>query len=246
MLPHYRRDAFNSGLRRVGYEIVDAHDRIDPDDLLVIWNRSGDNGLVADAYEAAGAQVIVVENGYIGADSNGHRLFAMSKWHHNGAGEWREGAPGRWMTQGIELSPWRSAGDRIVALPQRGIGAAGVAMPKTWPFEIRHRIAARTSRPFFLRNHPGKSGEEPHRDLLGAWAAVTWGSSAAIKAIVAGIPVFYDFDRWIGAPAALHGLDQIESPWMGDREPMLNRLAWAQWTLTEIESGESFEWLLAS
>jgi hypothetical protein len=75
---------------------------------------------------------------------------------------------------------------------------------------------------------------------------VTWGSGAGIKSIVAGIPVFHEMPNWIGAPAAKLGLDDIEQPFLGDRQPMLNRLAWAQWDLDEIASGEAISWVCRS
>lgn len=73
---------------------------------------------------------------------------------------------------------------------------------------------------------------------------VTWASGAAIKAIIEGIPVFYEFNDWIGAPAARYGIDDTENPFLGDRNPMLHRLSWAQWTAEEIASGEPFKCLL--
>lgn len=246
MLPSYRREVFDAGLRRLGYEMAGHIDRVEPDDLLIVWNRNGSNNEIAQGYLDAGARVIVAENGYIGTDAHGHRLYAMALDHHNGAGRWRVGDDDRWARLNIPLSSWRADGDRLVVLPQRGIGAPGVAMPTVWPFEIRTRLRRATERPFFFRDHPGKKGGDPYEDLDGAWAAVTWGSGAAIKAIIAGIPVFHDFDRWIGASAATRGVRDIESPWMGDRLPMLRRLAWAQWSAAEIESGEPFKWLLES
>ena len=58
-----------------------------------------------------------------------------------------------------------------------------------------------------------------------------------------GIPVFHDYKNWVGAPAASCSMD-LENPYLGDRSEMLHRLAWAQWTWDEIESGEAVKWLL--
>ena len=52
-----------------------------------------------------------------------------------------------------------------------------------------------------------------------------------------------DLKEWIGAPAATCNWD-IERPYLGDRDVMLHRLSWAQWTWDEISSGEAFKWLL--
>lgn len=242
----YRRDSFEGGLQRLGYR-PESRPKANPEpgDVLVLWNRKAEEERFAQRYERAGATVVVAENGYIGEAPGGGKLYALAMNHHNGAGTWREGGPERWDALGLELVPWRSDGEHVVILPQRGIGEQGVAMPQAWLNEVAADLPQMTHRRVRIRRHPGREKAEPYESLAGAWCAVTWGSGAAIKAIVAGIPVFHGLRAWIGAPAARESLD-IEAPWMGDRLPMLRRLAWAQHSLAEIESGEAFAWLLTS
>lgn len=244
--PNYRRDAIWAGLERRGFKCTaNVLRQPKPEDVLVIWNRYGGNQLVAGQYEAAGATVIVVENGWIGQDDRGLPHYAMCLKHHNGAGEWHVGDDDRWTRLNTTLSPWRSDGRHILVLPQRGIGPLGVGMPSNWVEDALGRLRAATKRLVRVRQHPGKTRPPLDPDFSGCWAAVTWGSGAAIKAIAAGIPVFYDMPNWIGGPAAVRGLDNIEQPFLGDRLPMLRRLAWAQWSVAEIRAGEPFKWLLA-
>ncbi|BCH33146.1 hypothetical protein MesoLjLc_50760 [Mesorhizobium sp. L-8-10] len=243
--PHYRKDAFHRGLERLGY--LTGHPPKQspaPHDVLLIWNRSLSNDMHARRYEAAGARVLVAENGFIGKDRRGHQLYALALGHHLGAGTWKEGPADRWAQLGIDLAPWRNGGEEIVILPQRGIGEPGVTMPKDWTGDVVRRIRAVTCRPVRVRPHPGRERTDPFEDLKNAWAAVTWASGAGIKALIAGVPMFHEMPSWIGAPAAKFGISDIESPFVGDRLPMLRRLAWAQWTVDEIESGEPFAWLL--
>lgn len=240
----YRREVFQSGLRRLGYEVVERPLSIpNSDDLLVMWNRSPHEEAYAQRYERAGAKLVVCENGYIGKDADGHKLFAMALNHHNGVGKWICGNLKRWT---YILSEWRTQGDFILLLPQRGIGERGVAMDRYWPQTVAKRLSSLTKRPIRVRPHPGIAKTDPYDALKGAWAAVTWGSGAAIKALYAGVPVFHELRQWIGAPAATYlekGVD-VERPFLGDRTPMFERLAWAQWSLKEIESGEAFACLL--
>jgi hypothetical protein len=263
--PLYRRDAFECGLKACGCTIEgDQHvGVVRPSDVLICWNRYARGDSLAGQFEQAGAAVIVAENGYLGASENAYakqfasvdmrpeaHLYALALNHHNGAGSWWIGAPGRWRTQGIVVSPWRQDGEHVLIVPQRGIGPAGVAMPKEWPQKTMRRLTAMTQREVRLRRHPGNSpAEKPlEADLDGAWCTVTWGSGAAIKAICAGVPVFTDWPKWIGAPAALplSGAD-IEMPLRDDaaREQMLDRLSWAQHTIAEITSGEPLRRLLS-
>jgi len=237
--PHYRLQVFTAGLQTHGYRVVkDRNTQPDADDLLLIWNRSPGDERIAKKYEAAGATILVTENGYIG------KTKALAKTHHAGAGEWYVGEHDRWAETGIPVSPWREDGDHLLILPQRSIGEIGVAMPRNWELLILNRLKRITNRPLHIRKHPGKNPTKPlEDDLRNAWAAVTWASGAGIKAICAGIPVFHDLKDWIGAPAATCTYD-IENPYLGDRSAMLHRLAWAQWTWEEIADGTAFKRLL--
>lgn len=259
----YRRDAFEAGMKACGYSLEgDRHiGTVRATDLLVIWNRYGRGDSLARQFELVGAAVIVAENGYVGASENAYakpfasvdqrpetHLYALALNHHNGAGRWHIGEPGRWRDQGIAVRPWREDGEHVLVLPQRGIGPAGVAMPRDWPQSAVRRLQAMTSRPVRLRGHPGNEpAVEPlEADLDGAWAAVTWGSGAALKAICAGVPTFCDWRQWIGSPAASVLRDSVEAPMRCHdcRERMLNRLAWAQSTVAEIATGEPIRRLL--
>jgi hypothetical protein len=239
--PHYRREAFASGLAKAGYSVTFDHRKPNPGDVLVIWNRYAHYDRLAKAFEAARASVLVVENGWVGDQKH----FAIARSHHNGAGTWVVGTEDRWSALDLALKPWRRDGEHILVLPQRGIGEDGVAMPAGWAASAYARLRQRTRRPIRVRPHPGR---EPHPpldpDFENCWAAVTWGSGAAIHAIVAGIPVFHELPKWIGGRAASFGIDRLEEPFLDDRRPMLERLAWAQWNEAEVAAGEPFRWLL--
>jgi len=243
--PHYRRDCFREGLHRLGFRVgFQPQKSVNSDDLLLIWNRNRYMDPVATMYEKAGATVVVAENGYIGQDPQGRQLYAIALSNHAGAGSWSVGSDDRWSRLGVSCKPWRRDGGKIVLLPQRGIGNPKYAMPKDWVRDVTARLRKVTDRPIVVREHPGKERSSPMPDLEGAWAAVTWASGAGIKAIIGGIPVFHEMGKWIGAPAAKSDIRDIENPFLGDRMPMLRRLAYAQWTLREIQTGEAFECLL--
>lgn len=235
---HYRRDLFQTGLERVGYRVSYDPFRPEPDDICVIWNRGGPNNDLARAFEKAGARAVVAENGYLGNHFAGRHWFALALGHHNGAGTWPDGGPERWDALGVEPEPWRSGRAQTVCLVQRGIGEPGVAMPRGW--------RAPDAR---LRRHPGKAAIDTlRRDLGDATAVCTWGSGAALRALLWGYPAYYAFERWIGAPAAVYysGKGPWPTPFRGDRLPMLRRLAWAMYTTDEIASGYAFDVLLGS
>ena len=241
---HYRADAFANGLRLNGFEVVEHLPDPGPSDLLLVWNRHGGNNHTAKRFEAAGARVLVAENGYLGKAWRDGKWFALALGHHCGAGTWPDGGPQRWDALGVELEPWRENGTHTLVLEQRGIGEPGIASPPGWADQMAIKLDCR------VRRHPGAG---PVRvtlrdDIAHVTQVVTWSSGAALLALLMGVPVFYAFPRWIGAPAARPLFELGHQPPLRDdaaRLAMFRRLAWAQWTLSEIESGEAFARLLA-
>lgn len=235
---HYRKDAFNQGLRAVGFEVVEALNRPNPDDLLVIWNRYGHFADEALRFERAGARVVVCENGYLGKDWLGDTWYAMALGHHSGAGKWAVCGDDRWDALGVDLKPWRE-GKEVVILGQRGIGEPGIAAPRGWAEDLK--IPGR------IRLHPGTGPCIPlEKDLANASCVVTWNSGAALQALLMGVPVFYGFKKWIGAEAGRPLSEFKEGPLYGSRLSMFRRLIWAQWRISEIKSGLAFKTLCES
>jgi len=240
---HYRREAFDAGLQANGFRL--AHQLLDPDpdDLLLVWNRHGGYNDTALRFEAAGARVVVAENGYLGKGWLGGKWFALALGHHSGAGTWPDGGPQRWNALGVELAPWKLDGVQNLVLEQRGIGEPGIASPRGWTSWVAQRVHGR------IRRHPGATAPQVPlvADLADVQQCFTWNSGAALLALMHGVPVFYDCPTWIGAGAALPLAE------FGKQEPrrddaarlaMFCRMIWAQWSLDEIRSGEAFERLL--
>lgn len=220
-----RLQAFRVGLERHGFSVKSGMtDKPGPQDVFVTWNRIRDANRVADRF----SRVLVAENAAWGNGFIGRHWVSLAMDRHNTAGMFPVGGSERWDRLGFELDPWRREGETVI-LPQRGIGSAPTAMPKEWTASAVERFGGR------VRRHPGQGPAKPLRvDLEGCGRVVTWGSGAAVQALMWGIPVVSDMPDWIGRQ------DNTDA----SRLDMFRRLAWAQWTLDEIASGEPFERLL--
>lgn len=239
----YRRAAFVSGLRNAGFEVIPSIRNPDADDVLVIWNRYGSNDKLAETYAREGAKVIVVENGYLGKSWLNDRWFAMAIGQHAGGGDWIVGGPERWDDLNVIPTPWRQSGKETLILAQRGIGSPSVRSPENWANNIQRKIGGR------VRPHPGKNPPKISldADLANASCVVTWASTAALTALLSGVPVWYEYSKWIGAGAARHLSEwKTAEPNRDDEQrlTMFRRLVWAMWRISEIESGAAFKHLL--
>lgn len=238
---HYRREAFDDGLRAAGFKVVSNLPKPEKGDILCIWNRYGRFAAEAKEFERRGATVLVAENGYLGKGWLGGEWFSLTAGHHGGAGRWPDGGPERWDSWGVELAPWRTGGTETVIFGQRGIGEPGVRSPGGWADATRHKYGGR------IRPHPGTRPCVPlASDLKNARQALTWNSGAAVLALLMGIPVWCDYPKWIGAEAAKPLAKWPGEPKRDDeaRLSVFRRMAWAQWTLDEIRTGEPIRRLL--
>jgi hypothetical protein len=258
--PWYRRQAFELGLKRMGFEVLrGAPLRASKGDVLLIWNRYGQYHEMALHFEKQGGTVLVAENGYLGADGTSpkfdvhpggpkpHHYYALSIGWHNGRGRQAEGGPERFAALGVKVKPWRTDED-ILICPNRSFGVGEQVMHPDWAIRVAERLKKVTKRPVRIRSHPGN--DEPKRklvdDLAGVGVMVIWSSSAGVHALVEGIAVISEAPHWICKDATFKSLQQLTVLGAGyaEREKALERMAWAQWTLAEIETGEPLRHLL--
>jgi hypothetical protein len=220
-----RIEALKKGFERLGFKVVHGLTSSPAaGDVLCTWNRIHQGETAARAFEAAGRPVLVVENAAWGNDFLGGRWLSLARSMHNTSGMFPEGGPERWDALNFELAKFRNSGETVI-LPQRGIGPAGVAMPRGWHSGKVGRV----------RLHPGThAARSLEEDLKNAGRVITWGSGAAVKALMWGIPVESHMPNWIGEQ------DNTDA----GRLAMFRRLAWAQWRLDELASGEPMKRLL--
>jgi len=188
-------------------------------------------------YLELGRPVLVIENGWL-SPIQGIRFYQIALDGWNGTGRFPAGDDRRWASWGVRLAPWRlRVSGTALVIGQRGHPSDRRTMPPGW-FEsfmpdCNRRIVRR----------PRAATRPLSADLEDADVVHTWSSNAASWAVVAGVPVVqHGPNLMVGELASKPG-EKIN---MGCREPVLERLAYAQWSAEEIETGEPFRRLLAA
>lgn len=249
--PHYRREAFEAGARAAGFQLVTSLSDPRADDIIITWNRYGATDAQARALEAAGGRVLVTENGYFGRDERGQKLYALHLGMLHGFGKWPRGGRERLDQLGLlpPFASWRTGGREVVVLAQRGIGIDPVRASPGDAERVAWNVRRATDLPVRIRIHPGD--REPDvplaQDLAEALYVVTHTSAAGLHAMMLGVPCVTTAPWWLGLPAAMYVAP--DSPrWPraahelarddGHRLATLERIAWAQWTVDEISTGE--------
>lgn len=229
-LRYEKQPLFAEGLKRLGYSIDPGVTYSPRDgDVLVTWNRIHEGDKAARVFSDLGLPVIVAENATWGNDFCGERWYTLALDFHNVAGKFPILGNERWDSLNVELAEIRQEGETII-LPSRGIGPTVHRMPSNWPERMRAQYPHARIRP-----HPGqRQAVELIADIRNCDRVVTWGSGAAVKALMWGCKVESHMPDWIGACE-----DTAE-----DRLRMLRELSWGQARLSEIASGEAFQRLL--
>jgi len=209
-------------------------------------------------YLAAGKTVVFVDMGYWGRRQGG-RFVGYHKVTINGRhpGPYlmkRTRDPSRIMRLGVNPLPWQAPGKHIIVAGMSDKSAESYGLrPEEWERWAVAEIRKHTKRPIHYRPKPSWRGARPiagsefhaarassdatAQTFVDCHAVVTHHSNIAIDALVHGVPAFC----WDGAATcmSLQDLAQIDTPLRPDnREQWLANLAWCQWTVGEMASGE--------
>jgi len=229
--PFYRREAFETGLKRHGYTF--ERDWFVPesrDDLMVLWNlKAGEEESLARTFERRGGTVLVVENGYLQRVDKTH--YAISTHGHNGSGWFPfDSGENRFARLGFPIYPrGHFGGKEILVIAQRGIGSSLMRSPPGWAETTARSCHGR------VRPHPGvlRPRVPIADDLAKAHTCMIWSSACGVLALTMGMTVTYSAPRWICEDAT--GL-----PNDSQRQHALNKMAHGQWAVSEIAAGTPF------
>ena len=157
----------------------------------------------------------------------------------------------------IDLRPWRQQGQHILICLQRdgGWSMRGLNVMQ-WLHQTIDEIQKRSKRLIIVRAHPGDRRSKDYLklnrpgvmisrnslfldDLHNAWAVITYNSSPGVAAVIEGVPVFVTDPTPENSQAfevANTTLENIEDPWMPDREHWIRKTSMSHFSFRDLES----------
>jgi hypothetical protein len=252
-------DAFEDSLLKAGHtvEYDDMHS-----DVAVIWSvlfqgKMAGNKPIWDYYRKTNRNVIVLEVGSINRNItwrvglNGINRDSYYNSYNCNAD--------RATSLGLTLKEWRNNGEYILICCQHDKSLQWRGKPETtvWLLEQIEQIRKYTDRPIIIRPHPRcslKPFNQPKNVVIqdpkkvtgtydsydlnfsNIWLTVNYSSNPGIESIINGVPVYTDAIS-LAYDVSIKELSNIETPLMPDRQSWLNRYAWTEFTLDEIQQG---------
>jgi hypothetical protein len=178
-----------------------------------------------------------------GPNYNANRLHLVSSSWDQSNGEALSGPKrpaDRWLGLGIELLPWTDRDGYTLILGQL---PGDLAVPDNYTSVLMGMRKAASEHYGKVRMRPHPLVEVQQRslsdDLGGAERAITWCSTSAVEAVIAGVPTITFHPSAIAWPVTSHALG--DPPYLGERDQWCYDLAYRQWSLEALANGEAWE-----
>lgn len=252
---HIWEEAFAEGLEKHGIQAIrhTIGDRPRDLDCGVIWGVH--NKSLTDHFKAHDIDYIVLERGYIGD---------RTEWTScgfnglNGLGDFRNDDVGDERRHHVveHLQPVRkSKGSYILIMGQIASDASVKRIGfNKWLQKTYDEIKDTTDKKVYYRPHPLDTNAfipeglevingDFHDVIAKAYCVVTLNSNSGVDTLLAGVPVI-SMDRGsMVYDVTKHLISDIINPEMLQRDQWLNKIAYCQWTMKEIKSGATWEYL---
>lgn len=248
-------EAFVKGLQAHGEPSVTVTDRLSPRnmdaDLAVFWGHK--KTAVIDCQIERGKDYLVMERGYF---NNRYTFLSLGFNGLNGRAEFhnQDMPSDRWDKHGTHLAkPWRQRDGNHILLIGQVEGDAShrhLVDIKTWYEKTKLKLEMLQNKPVVFRPHP--LSLPPSRRIKGstilealehAHCVVLFNSNSAVDSVIAGVPVVAFDEGCMAWEVCGQKLEDVLNPPKPDRQQWFNNLAYCQWTLDEVESGEAWEHL---
>jgi hypothetical protein len=254
--------AFKTAIEKHGHSFV--LNEMDAD-VAVIWSmlwsgRMKQNKQVWEHYRNKNKPVIILEVGAL--DRNNLWKVAVNSIDSTGYFGPTNNSDSRKNKLKLFEKPWKRSQNIIIAC-QNSNSHLWNTMPsqELWIDHTVNQIKRFTDRPIIVRTHPRFPVNVKRADVIvqnpqkvsntydsydfenslkSAWALINHNSNPGIISAINGTPVFVNSSSLAFSVGNI-SFSQINNPQMPDRTQWLNDIAYTEWTLDEIESGEPLE-----
>lgn len=259
-------DAFAAGAKTHGDDVelralTPEKEVIDCDVAVMVGVKSRE---LYEAHWKAGVHVLMVDKGYIRARVDSP-VRQWEYWrlsldaHHPTRWLSRMQKPGdRWARFGLQFQPWREQGQHVLfaGSSEKYHNFYGLPHPTEYAKRTVKHLRKTTDRRIVYRPKPtwreavpvkGADFSKPPEYITGALqnahAMVTHGSNACFEAILAGVPCIVLGDA-VAKPISSTEIADVEQPRLAsdaERQQWFANLAYLQWNLREMASGEAWQ-----
>lgn len=161
-------------------------------------------------------------------DMNGYFRIVYNNLIHNGGGN---SPDDRLKKLNLNFVEQKNFGDNIILSEPSEI-MKKIYNAHNWVSDTKEIVKKFSDRNIIVHN---KFSKKPLDELLNnAWSFVSLQSTAGFKAMVRGIPAYFTETSLKN----INRIEEIENPKINYK--IFNNLAYGQWTLKEIESGEAW------
>ncbi len=161
-------------------------------------------------------------------DMNGYFRIVYNNFIHNGDGDYPDD---RLKKLKLNFLEQRKSGDEII-LSEPSDTMKKVYNVQDWVNKTKNIIKKFSDRKIIVHN---KFSKKPLNELLKtAWCFVSLQSTAGFNAMVNGTPAYFTEPSL----KSINRIEEIENPKINYK--IFNNLAYGQWTLKEIETGEAW------
>ncbi len=162
-------------------------------------------------------------------DMNGYFRIVYNNLIHNGEGNYPDDRLKKLKLNFVET---KNYGDNII-LSEPSETMKKIYNVHNWVNDTKKIVKKFSDRKIIVHN---KFSKKPLDELLkNAWSFVSLQSTAGFKAMLSGIPAYFTETSL----KKINRIEDLENPKINYN--IFNNLAYGQWTLKEIESGEAWE-----
>jgi hypothetical protein len=160
---------------------------------------------------------------------DGYFRIVFNNFVHNGKGDYPDD---RLKKLNLNILEQKKLGDYII-LSEPSEEMKKIHNQANWVNETKKILTTYSDRELVVHNKFSKTKLD---DLLkNAWAFVSLQSTAGFKAMISGVPAYFTDESLKN----ISKIEDIENPKIDYK--IFNNLAYGQWTLDEISSGEAWE-----